>query len=61
MELTRELLERLEVNLTSSLGDAEDTDVTQTIIDLQSEQQVFQAALATGGSVFQPTLLDFLR
>ena len=61
VELTRELLERLEVNLTSSLGDAEDTDVTQTIIDLQSEQQVFQAALATGGTVFQPTLLDFLR
>ena len=61
VELTRELLERLEVNLSSSLGDAEDTDVTQTIIDLQSEQQVFQAALATGGSVFQPTLLDFLR
>ncbi|HCR16778.1 MAG TPA: flagellar hook-associated protein 3 [Candidatus Latescibacteria bacterium] len=61
VELTRELLERLEVNLTSALGDAEDTDVTQTIIDLQSEQQVFQAALATGGSVFQPTLLDFLR
>lgn len=61
VELTRELLERLEVNLTSALGDAEDTDVTRTIIDLRSEQQVFQAALATGGSVFQPTLLDFLR
>ena len=61
VELTRDLLERFEVNLTSALGDAEDTDVTRTIIDLQSEQQAFQAALSTGGTLFQPTLLDFLR
>jgi flagellar hook-associated protein 3 FlgL len=61
VELSRNLLERFQVNLTQALGDAEDTDVTRTIIDLQSEQQVFQAALATGGTVFQPTLIDFLR
>ncbi len=60
IELMRSLQERFEVNLNSALGDAEDTDLTSTIIDLQAEQQTFQAALASSATIFQPTLMQFL-
>ncbi len=61
VELTRALQERFEVNLNSVLGDTEDTNLAETVIDLQAAQQTFQAALAAGGTIFQPTLMDFLR
>ena len=61
VELTRDLLDRFEVNLSKSLGDIEDADLTETIIGLQKEQQAFQAALTTGSTLFQPTLIDFLQ
>ena len=61
VELTRNLLERFQVNLATTLGDVEDANLTETIIDLQSEQQAYQAALTSGSTVFQPTLMDFLR
>ena len=61
VELTRDLLDRFEVNLSTSLGDIEDADLTETIIDLQTEQQSYQAALTTGSTMFQPTLIDFLQ
>ena len=60
IELMRSLQERFEVNLNKALGDAEDTDLTNTIIDLQAEQQTFQAALASSATIFQPTLMQFL-
>ncbi len=61
VELSRALLERFEVSLNSSLGDAEDADLAQTVLDLQSEQTKFTAALMAGGSILQQSLFDFLR
>lgn len=61
MELSQELQERFEVNLSAALSNVEDADLSKTIMELQQEQNVFQAALAAGQTMFQPTLIDFLR
>lgn len=61
VELSRSLLEHFQVKLTEALSDTEGVDLTQTIIDMQEEQSVFQSALITGGTVIQPSLIEFLR
>lgn len=61
VEVQRSLLERFEVNLTGALSITEDADLSETVLSLQQEQTVFQSALVSGQSVFQPTLLDFLQ
>ena len=60
VELSRGLLERFEVTLTSALSNTEDVDFAQTVTNLQREQSVFQAAVITGQTINQPTLLEFL-
>jgi flagellar hook-associated protein 3 FlgL len=49
------------INLTQSLSDIEDIDLPKTITDLQLQQTAYQAALAAGARVVQPSLLDFLK
>ena len=46
---------------TSLLSQAEDTDVAKALIDLTTQQSVYQAALRSGSALIQPSLLDFLR
>ena len=60
IELARGLLERFEVELSETLSNTEDVDLAETVMNLQKEQSAFQAALITGQSVNQPTLMDFL-
>lgn len=61
VEVQRSLLERFEVNLLKSLSETEDADLSETVLNLQQEQTVFQSALVSGQTIFQPTLLDFLK
>ena len=61
VELARGLLERFEVTLTESLSNTEDIDLARTVMNLQKEQSAFQAALISGQTITQPTLIDFLR
>jgi flagellar hook-associated protein 3 FlgL len=49
------------LNITKSLSDVEDVDLPQTITELQLQQTAYQAALAAGARVVQPSLVDFLR
>lgn len=49
------------LQLKSALADAEDIDLPKTLIDLQSQQMAYQAALGVTAKVIQPSLLDFLR
>jgi len=49
------------INLTQSLSDVEDIDLPKTITELQLQQKAYQAALAAGARVVQPSLLDFLK
>jgi flagellar hook-associated protein 3 FlgL len=48
-------------HVTKSLSDVEDIDLPQTITELQLQQTAYQAALAAGARVVQPSLIDFLR
>lgn len=60
MELTRNVLDRVSTEMTSILSEDEDVDLTATIVNLQQEQDVFQAALASGASIIPQSLMDFI-
>ena len=60
MELTRNVLDRMSIEMTSILSEDEGVDLTATIVNLQQEQDVFQAALSSGASVIPQSLMDFI-
>ena len=60
MEITRNVLDRISVEMTTILSADEDVDLTSTIVNLQQEQDVFQAALASGNVVIPQSLMDFI-
>ena len=49
------------LNLKSQLSNTEDVDLPKTIMEMQMQQNGYQAALQTTAKVIQPTLLDFLK
>ena len=49
------------LDLSTQLSDVEDIDLPKTLTDLQLQQTAYQAALAAGARVVQPSLVDFLR
>lgn len=49
------------LNLSKALSDVEDIDLPKTITELQLQQTAYQAALAAGARVVQPSLVEFLR
>ncbi len=61
VELAASRLKDIELNMTKELSLVEDTDVAKALIQLSSQQTAFQAALSSGASVIQPSLMDFLR
>ena len=54
-------LAQVEESTASLLSENEDTDIAAAIIALNTQQSVYQAALRSGQSLIQPSLLDFLR
>jgi flagellar hook-associated protein 3 FlgL len=54
-------LSQVEESTASLLSENEDTDIAKAMIDLTTQQSVYQAALQSGQSLIQPSLLDFLR
>ena len=60
MELTRNILDRMSAEMTAILSEDEDVDLTATIVNLSQEQDVFQAALASGSFIIPQSLMDFL-
>jgi flagellar hook-associated protein 3 FlgL len=61
LERMRQAADDMALNVSQSLSDVEDIDLPQTITDLQLQQTAYQAALAAGARVVQPSLIDFLR
>jgi flagellar hook-associated protein 3 FlgL len=61
LERMRQTADDMALNVSQSLSDVEDIDLPQTITDLQLQQTAYQAALAAGARVVQPSLIDFLR
>ncbi len=60
MEMTYNLLDRVSVEMTSILSEDEDVDLASTIVNLRQEEDVFQAALASGNMVIPQSLMDFI-
>ncbi len=60
IEQSNSKLENKKISITELLANAEDTDVTKTIMDLKIQESVQRMALSVGASIIQPTLMDFL-
>ena len=54
-------LDQQQIDVKNSLSEVEDIDLPKTLVDLQLQQTAYQAALAAGARVIQPSLMDFLR
>ena len=54
-------LGELEESTTKQLSETEDADIAETLIDFNSQQAAYQAALRAGASLVQSSLMDFLR
>lgn len=61
IELIQNRLDTQSYGTEKMLSDEEDADLARVIIDLQNNENVHRAALASGSKIIQPTLLDFLR
>lgn len=61
LDLTKNRLLDTNVTLEKLRSENEDVDMAETITDLNMQQNVYQAALAAGAKVIQPSLMDFLR
>lgn len=60
LELTANRLEDDNINFTKLMSKNEDVDIAEAIMNLMNEMNVYNASLATGAQVIQPTLVDFL-
>lgn len=61
IDATTQRNELSKVNFTKFISDIEDTDVPKAVIQLQSSQTAYQAALQSTVRAFQTSLLDFLK
>ncbi|MCL1852043.1 MAG: flagellar hook-associated protein FlgL [Peptococcaceae bacterium] len=49
------------LNVQQSLSSVADIDMAEAIIQFKSTQNVYQAALAVGAQIIQPSLVDYMR
>ena len=49
------------INYSQMKSDAEDADEAEVIMNYKMAEAVYNAALASGARIIQPTLMDFLR
>ncbi|MDK2986224.1 MAG: flagellar hook-associated protein 3 FlgL [Clostridia bacterium] len=61
METAQERSFSYQMDLNKLLGRLEDVDFAEATMDFHVQQTVYQAALATGAQIIQPTLIDFLK
>lgn len=58
---TKEKHENIILNLKESLGNVEDIDMVEAIIQMTEMEMAYQASLQVGSRIMQLSLLDFLR
>lgn len=61
LELQTNRLTSTEESLTTLLSNTEDANEAEVIMNLKLQENVYNAALAAGARIIQPTLMDFLR
>lgn len=60
VDAIKQRLGRAEGEYQAALSDAEDVDLAQTFVQLQSAQNVYQASLSTTAQAFRHSLTDYL-
>jgi flagellar hook-associated protein 3 FlgL len=61
LTLTSNRLDSDIVNFTKLMSQNEDVDMSETIMNLQNEENVYRASLSGGARVIQPSLVDFIK
>jgi flagellar hook-associated protein 3 FlgL len=61
VEMIQARMDELEVGLRELLSVREDVDIAEVVVRLQTEENVYRAALAAGARLIQSSLVDFLR
>ena len=61
IEILKSRYEQDNINYLQMLSDAEDMEIAEVIMNYKMAESVYRAALASGASIIQPTLMDFLR
>jgi len=61
VELMSNRLDNENINVQSLLSKTEDADMAEVMINLKTEENVYQASLSTGARIIRPSLMDFLR
>lgn len=61
IELAEERLKDMNVNLQTLQSKTEDADMAEVFMNLKMSENVYQASLASGARLIQPSLLDYLR
>ncbi len=61
VELVDNRLKEIAVNLQGLISKTEDTDMAETITNLKTQENVYQASLSAGARIIQPSLVNFLK
>jgi flagellar hook-associated protein 3 FlgL len=61
VQLSDDRLKNISANLQSLQTKVEDTDMAETITNLKTAENVYQASLSTGAKIISPSLVDFLH
>ena len=60
LEMTLNRLRDQEINFATLQSEVDDVDIAETIIDLQNQENVYEASLAVGARIIVPSLVNFL-
>jgi flagellar hook-associated protein 3 FlgL len=61
LELGTDRLEDMRISLSEMLSQAEDADLAQAVVDLKTQENIYEASAAAAARIGQLTLLDYLR
>lgn len=61
LEVAQSRLSAYELNLTNLISKLEDADYAEASIGFSTQRTVYEASLAIGAKIIQPSLLDFLK
>jgi len=61
LDAAAERLSELEESTVRLLSETEDADMAKTLVDVSTQQAVYESALRAGARIVQSSLLDFLR
>lgn len=61
VEITRDRLEKLNVNIKSVLSNTEDANIAEVYTKMSVAESIYKSSMMVGSRIVQPTLVDFLR